>query len=106
MQKVVSSLQILATNINLGESVNPDMPLSKLLGMVLGFPVRNQMFAMTPAKLAAMTSRDYKAWVDQVRASETIVKSHLDNAQVWFFLGQKAGRPQDRHAFIKLSDLP
>lgn len=106
VQKVVSSLQILATNVNLGENVSPDMPLSKLLSLVLGFPVRNQVFAMTPAKLTAMTSRDYKAWVDQVRASETIVKSHLDNAQVWFFLGQKQGRPQDRHAFIKLSDLP
>ena len=57
VSKVVGSLQILATNVNLGESVSPDMPLSKLLGMVLGFPVRNQVFALTPAKLAAMTAR-------------------------------------------------
>lgn len=106
VQKVVSSLQILATQINLGEPVSPDMPLSKLLEMVLGFPVKNQIFSKTPAQLAAMSGADYQKWAQQIRASETIVKSHLENGQIWFFLGPKAGRPQDRHSFLKVSDLP
>jgi hypothetical protein len=106
VQKVVKSLQILATQVNLGENVSPDMPLAKLLSAVLGFPVKNPVFQMTPAKLAAMSSADFEAWVRLVRASEQIVKGHLDNARLWFFLGDKPGRPQDRQALLKVSDLP
>jgi serine/threonine-protein kinase PpkA len=106
VQKVVGSLQILATQVNLGESVTPDLPLAKLLSMVLGFPVRNPIFAKTPAQLAAMSGADYQKWVQQIRASETVVKSHLENGSIWFHLGPKAGRPQDRHSFLKVSDLP
>ena len=60
------------------------MPLDKLLSLALGFPVKNGVFALTPAKLAAMTAKDYQAWVTQVRAAESIVKTHLGNTAVWF----------------------
>lgn len=106
VQKVVSSLQIIATQVNLGENVTADLPLTKLLSTFLGFPVRNPIFTKTPAQLAAMSTADYQKWVQQIRASESIVKSHLENGEIWFFLGQKPGKPQDRHAFIRVSDLP
>jgi hypothetical protein len=106
VQKVVSSLQIIATQVNLGENVSPDMPLDKLFSIVLGFPVRNPIFAKTPATLAAMSSADFDGWVRQVRASQNIVQSHLNAPSIWFFLGDKQGRPQDRHAFIKVADMP
>lgn len=104
--KVVKALQILATSVNLGENVTADMPLSKLLSAVLGFPVRNSIFEMTPAKLSAMSSSDYELWVRQVRASEQIIKSHLDNPSIWFYLGRNKGKRADQHAFIKVNDLP
>ena len=106
VQKVVSSLQIIATQVNLGENVLPDMPLDKLFSIVLGFPVRNPIFAKTPATLAAMSSADFDGWVRQVRASQSIVQSHVNAPSIWFFLGDKQGRPQDRHAFIKVADMP
>ncbi len=103
--KLVQVLQILATGINLKEDVHPDMPLSDILTQMLGFPVRNDIFAMTPQKLAAMTASDYQRWVEQVRASQSITKSHLENGSIWFPLG-KGTRSSDQHAFIKVSDLP
>lgn len=106
VQKVVSNLQILATQVNLGENVSPDLPLDKLFSLVLGFPVRNPVFAKTPATLAAMSSADFDGWVRQVRASQSIVQSHINTPAIWFFLGDKLGRPQDRHAFIKVADMP
>ncbi|MBC7819409.1 MAG: VWA domain-containing protein [Planctomycetaceae bacterium] len=105
--KLVQSLQILATGINLKEDVHPDMPLAEILAKVLGFPVRNPVFAITPSKLAAMTAADYQRWVTQVRASQSICASHLENGSIWFSLGRTTGnKSQETHAFIKVSDLP
>lgn len=107
VQRVVKSLQMIATSINMKEPVDPDMPLSKLLLLILGFPVRNPIFDLTPVKLAAMTTRDYEGWVQQVRASESISRSHLENGSIWFELGdQPGGASQNKHAFIKVADLP
>lgn len=106
VQKVVKSLQTLATQLNMNEDVSADMPLDKLLSLALGFPVKNGVFALTPAKLAAMTAKDYQAWVTQVRAAESIVKTHLGNTTIWFSLGGKDAKLSDRTAFIKVSDLP
>jgi len=103
--KLVQSLQVLATGINLKEDVHADMPLNELLSKVLGFPVRNPIFAITPAKLAAMTGADYERWVNSVRASESITKSHVENGSIWFKLGRSA-KSHDLQAFIKVSDLP
>ncbi|MCA9073700.1 MAG: hypothetical protein KDA93_01615 [Planctomycetaceae bacterium] len=103
--KLVQALQILATGINLQEDVHPDMPLAEILTMMLGFPVRNSIFSITPKKLAAMTSSDYQRWVDQVRASQSITKAHLENGSLWFQMGGGT-RSHDAHAFIKVSDLP
>lgn len=106
VQKVVQQLQILATGINLKEDVHPDMPLHELLSRVLGFPCRNDVFSMTPRKLAAMTGADFTNWVNQVRASQSICRSHIENTSQWFDLGEGTGRSHEKHAFIKVSDLP
>ena len=82
------------------------MPLHELLGRALGFPCRSEIFAMTPRKLAAMTAGDFTAWVNQVRASQSICKAHIDNTSAWFTLGKTGSRAAEKHAFIKVSDLP
>lgn len=107
VQKVVQSLQILATGVNLKEDVSADTPLADILSKVLGFPVRNPIFSMTPKKLTAMTTKDFAVWTDQVRASQSVCKAHLENGVLWFELGRTpAPASGDRQAFIKVGDLP
>lgn len=106
VQKVVQQLQVLATGVNLAEDVHPDMPLHELLSRALGFPLRSGIFTMTPRQLAAMTAADFEGWVNQVRASQSICKAYIDNTSVWFTLGENGRRAAEKHAFIKVSDLP
>lgn len=106
VQKIVKSLQILATGINLKEDVHPDTPLAEILSRVLGFPVRNPIFEMTPKKLAAMTAADFKGWTDQVRASQDVCRAHLENGPIWFALGRTPEKSHHLHAFLKVADLP
>jgi len=106
VQKVVQQLQVLATGVNLAEDVHPDMPLHELLSRALGFPLRSGIFTMTPRQLAAMTAADFEGWVNQVRASQSICKAHIDNTSGWFALGESGRRAAEKHAFIKVSDLP
>lgn len=106
VQKIVQQLQVLATGVSLAEDVHPDMPLEQLLSRALGFPCRSDIFAMTPRKLAAMTSADFAAWVDQVRASQSICEAHVNNTSAWFVLGESGHRAAEKQAFIKVTDLP
>lgn len=105
--KVVQNLQVMATGVNLKEDVHPDMPLPDLLSRILGIPVRNPVFNITPAKLAAMTSADFEGWKQQVKVSQSICESHLSNGVIWFALGNGTNpKVNDLNAFIKVSDLP
>jgi len=105
VNKIVSNLQILATQVNLGELVDLNTELSKILTLMLEVPVRNAIFRMTPARLAAMTESDYQSWVRQVRASQAVLKAQIDNKPIWFNLGKEI-QPQYRHSFVKITDLP
>jgi len=102
---LLQSMQILATQVNMGEPVDPNTSPATILKYILGFPVRNKIFNMSFAKLAAMTDSDYQSWVKEVEASESIVKGHLDNRKIWFNLGKDAN-PEKRHGFLKVTDLP
>lgn len=104
--KIVKSLQILSVQVNMAEDVDPGMPLAKLLGLVGGFPIRNAVLALTPARLAAMSQTDFAAWLDQVRGVQASINAHLDNPNIWRHLGGNGGRDQDRISFIKTTDLP
>jgi hypothetical protein len=104
--KIVKGLQLMTTSISTGETIDPDTPYSKILGLLAGFPVQSPIFDLTPRKVAAMPEADFQAWVSQVRGVEAIIKAHLDNSRLWFQLGNKAVRDQDRIAFVKDADLP
>ena len=105
--KVVQNLQVMATGVNLNEDVHADMPLPVLLSRILGIPVRNPVFNITPAKLAAMTSADFDGWKEQVKVCQSICESHLSNGTIWFALGDdSSAKANDLNAFIKVSDLP
>ncbi len=104
VNKVLRDLQILVTQANYKGDFGADTPLSEILGLIMGLPVKAKIFEMTPARLAAMTQADYDAWVAQVEASHSMVESHVEHAR-WFNLGRET-RPELRHAFIKVTDLP
>lgn len=104
--RIVKDLQVITAGIATGETIDADTPLTKLFGLLGGFPVRSPIFNLTPRRLAAMTAADYEAWRNQVRGVEGIIKAHLDKPTLWIQLGTKAVRDGDRVAFIKVSDLP
>lgn len=104
VNKVLRDLQILVTQANYKGDFGADTPLSEILGLIMGLPVKAKIFEMTPARLAAMTQADYDAWVAQVEASHEMVESHVEHAR-WFNLGRET-RSELRHAFIKVTDLP
>lgn len=104
VNKVLRDLQILVTQANYKGEFGADTPLSEILGLITGLPVKAKIFEMTPARLAAMTQADYDAWIAQVEASHEIIESHVKHAR-WFNLGRET-RTELRHAFIKVTDLP
>lgn len=106
VKSLVQSLQLISSNVNLKEAFHGDMKFSEVLSRVLGFPVKNPIFSVTPTKLAAMTAADFNGWLDQVRASHSIANAHVENAPIWFELGKRGHRSTRLHAFIKVSDLP
>ncbi len=105
VRRIVASLQILATHVNLGETLDANMPLAKLLSLMLGFPVRNKIFEMSPARLANMTESDYRSWVNQVRTSQAVLRGYLNKPEIWFYLGRES-RPAHQHCFVRVTDLP
>jgi Mg-chelatase subunit ChlD len=104
VNKILKDLQILTTQANYKGEFNADTPLSEILGLIMGLPVKAKIFDMSPARLAAMTQSDYDAWVSQVEASSAAVESQIEYAK-WFHLGRET-RPELKHAFIKVTDLP
>ncbi len=105
INKLVKTMQILATMINMGEPVDPNTKLSDVLNLILGFPVRSRIFDMSFNTIVAMSAADFQSWIKELEASESIIKSHLDSTKVWFSLGRDTS-PENQHCFIKLKDLP
>ncbi|MEO1527434.1 MAG: vWA domain-containing protein [Planctomycetota bacterium] len=102
--KIMKELQILTTHANYEGDFDADTPLSEILGLIMGLPVKAKIFEMTPKRLASMTQADYDAWVTQVEASHAMVEGHIENAK-WFNLGRET-KSELRRAFIKVTDLP
>jgi len=105
VKKVLQSVQVFATQLSLGEPIKPDEPLSKIASMILGFPVRSNIFSMTFTKLAAMSEADFNSWVQEIEASKTIIKTHVENSRIWRSLGREVELEQ-RYCFLKVTDLP
>ncbi len=105
VKKVLQSMQIFSTQINLGEPITGEMTVEKIASLILGFPVRNKIFNINFNKLSAMTEADFTSWVQQVEASKTITASHLDNSRIWKSLGRDVPLEQ-RYCFLKVKDLP
>ncbi|MCP4990630.1 MAG: VWA domain-containing protein [Colwellia sp.] len=105
INKIVKTMQILATMVFSGEPVNPDTKLSDILNLILGFPVRSKIFDMSISTIGAMSAADFQSWLQQMDACKSIIKSHLDNEQVWFLLGKDTS-PEKKHCFVKVKDLP
>lgn len=105
VKKAVQSIQMLATQMNLGEPVTADMPVARLANLILEFPVRTKIFDITFSKLAAMTEADFTTWVRQVETSRSVIQSHLDNPRIWRSLGRDMPLEQ-RYCFLKMKDLP
>ncbi|MFK7819210.1 MAG: hypothetical protein AB8G99_10855, partial [Planctomycetaceae bacterium] len=106
VNSLVPSLQLVTAGVNLKEPYNSETKFSEVLSRVLGFPVKNPIFSLTPTRLAVMTAADFNGWLDQVRASHSISNAHIENAPIWFELGKRGHRSTRLHAFIKVSDLP
>jgi hypothetical protein len=104
LQKVVDNIKLGSIAINIG--IYEDTPISELLRAVLGFPVRNKVFEVTPEKLAAMSAEEFERFTKEVEASSNTMKGFLDNPKIWLNLGKNDTNPQNQQAFIRVIDLP
>ncbi|MDA7950896.1 MAG: VWA domain-containing protein [Pirellulaceae bacterium] len=102
--RILNGLKTLTVHLNYDGEVTAETPLKDILQLILGLPVKSDVFDMTPARLAAMSQRDFNSWVDQVDASYALVDGHIENAR-WFNLGRET-KPELRFAFLRISDLP
>jgi hypothetical protein len=99
----LKSLQMISTQLDMGEPIDAKMSPAKIMQLGLGFPVRNKIFEITLDKIAQMPDPDFHSWVKAMEASVNVVKSHLDNKDIWIALGND---PTPRSAFVKVNDLP
>ncbi|MBX3421806.1 MAG: VWA domain-containing protein [Pirellulaceae bacterium] len=104
VDKILQALRTLTVHISYDGEITADTPLKEILQLILGLPVKSRVFDMTPARLAAMSQKDFESWVAEIDASHAMVTGHIENAR-WFNLGKET-RPQLRFAFVRLSDLP
>jgi len=102
---VVASLKTISATLNLGDTISGDMDLSELLMAILGFPVKNPIFKVSPKDLAAMSVTDYGDWQQSVKACTSTLSTFIDNPNIWMKLHPDA-KERDAHAFIRMSDLP
>jgi Mg-chelatase subunit ChlD len=102
--KILNSLKTLTLHLGYGEEITATTPLKDIMQLILGLPVRASCFDMTPERLAAMSQKDFDAWVKQVDASHAMVESHIEKAH-WFNLGKET-KLEQRFAFLRVIDLP
>jgi hypothetical protein len=100
----LNSLKTLTVHLGYGDEITGNTPLKDVLQLILGLPIKSSCFDMTPERLAAMSQKDFDAWVNQVDASHSMVDGHIEKAR-WFNLGKET-KPELRYAFIRISDLP
>lgn len=102
--KILNSLKTLTVHLGYGDEITANTPLKDVMQLILGLPIKSSCFDMTPARLAAMSQKDFDAWVQQVDASHSMVDGHIENAR-WFNLGRET-KQELRFAFVRISDLP
>jgi hypothetical protein len=102
---LVRSLQVACVQLSTNESLSPDLPADEFLKRVLGLPVKNDLFKVTPQLLESMTAEDFEQWTKRLQASDSIIAGYLENPKIWRTLAQNAG-PDSRQAFVRISDLP
>src|SRR5207253_1360175 len=111
VNRIVQAMQTCAIHLNVGEAIGTETDLAKLLEWAAGLPVQNRIFTITPARLAAMGAAQFEAWARDVQASRNVMKSHVENQELWFsLLGKRVGgdaeASQNDHGFLKVTDLP
>lgn len=102
--KILNGIKTLTVHLNYDGEITAKTPLKVVLQLILGLPVKSTVFDMTPERLAAMSQKDFDAWIAQVDASHAMVDGHIENAR-WFNLGRET-KPELRFAFVRISDLP
>jgi hypothetical protein len=111
VRRVVQAMQTCAIHLNIGEAIGTETDLAKVLEWAAGLPVQNRIFAITPSRLAAMGASQFEAWMRDVQASRNVMKSQVENQDLWFsLLGKRVGgdaeASQNDHGFLKVTDLP
>jgi len=102
--RILNGLKTLTVHLGYGDEITATTPLKDVMQLILGLPIKSSCFDMTPARLAAMSQKDFDAWVQQVDASHSMVDGHVEKAR-WFNLGRET-KPELRFAFVRVSDLP
>ena len=102
---IVKGLMTLSATLNIAEPISPEMPVERFLSVLLGFPIKNPIFQLTIADLAAMSQTDYDDWVKSVKAQKDSLKALTENSHIWKKL-HKDSKERDAHAFVAMSDLP
>jgi hypothetical protein len=102
---IIGHLQSISASLQIDESVTPETVVEDVLSGILDLPIKTPIFRMTFGELAAMSERDFQEWIRSVDAVQKMMKSVIENENLWFKLHPNA-QDRDAHAFIALSDLP
>jgi hypothetical protein len=105
VEKIVQNLQISATMLSIAEPMKADVPLEKIFSYILGFPVKSDIFKVTPQILANMTQEDFDQWTKGVEACDSIMRGYIENPKLWKALGRN-NNPDDRQGYLRISELP
>lgn len=102
--KILNALKTLTVHLGYGDEITANTPLKDVMQLILGLPIKSSCFDLTPARLAAMSQKDFDAWCGQVDASHSMVTGHIEKAR-WFNLGKET-KAELRFAFVRITDLP
>ena len=105
VEKIVQTLQIACTQLSINEPIKPETPLHVIFSFLLGFPVRSDIFTVTPQILASMTQEDFDQWTKKIEACDSIIKGYIDRPNLWKSLGRSTS-PDSQYSFLRISELP
>ena len=109
-EQLIAALQFTVTQLAVGEQieVGDSTDVAELLGLMFELPIKTEIYSMSAARWRGMSEADRQAWLENVQVVNGRLTAYLDNRKVWFPLGDgtAAGRPEDLHFFIPVTDLP
>jgi len=100
---ILTDLKSSLAEVASGQVLDSETSLSDL---ITDLPLRTSALMMTPGDIAVMSTKDFEAWLDELKTAEQRTRILLsEDAGRWITISSLK-QAADKYAFLKLSELP